>query len=218
MGAVGRRAAQKASTRDALLKAGRALFSRDAADAVSIDAVVAAAGVAKGSFYNHFADRNALVEGVVGHIRAELHERVAQVNAGEEDAARRVARAVCVFFHHASTDAEGAAALARNHGAQISISAPINAPLVADIRRGLTDGRFHIPTLDSGVILVIGVVQAGMQSILQEPGPALAVTRAQQLTLLILRALGIAGAEAERIAAQSAEEIVRPDPAPPAPG
>lgn len=80
---------------------------------------------------------------------------------------------------------------------------------MADIGNGLATGRFGIPTLDSGVMLVIGVVQAGMQSILMEPVPALAVAKAQQLSMLILRALGVESAEAERIAAQAADEVVR---------
>jgi AcrR family transcriptional regulator len=206
---AGRREARKASTRDALLRAGRSLFAVEAVDAVSIDAVVAAAGVSKGSFYNHFPDRNALADCVAGDIRAELHAEVERANAGEADAARRMARAVCVFFRYAATDPEGAAALARIHGANIATASPHNAPLVGDIHDGLTDGRFHIPTLDSGVVLVIGVVQAGMLSILQEPGTALAVAKAQQLGMLILRALGVEAQEAERIAAQSAEQIVR---------
>lgn len=208
-GEAGRREARKASTRDALLRAGRSLFAQGAVDAVSIDAVVAAAGVSKGSFYNHFLDRNALAETVAGDIRAQLHAEVEQANAGETDAARRMARAVCVFFRYAANDPEGAAALARIHGGHISTASPHNAPLIADIRNGLTSGRFHIPTLDSGVVLVIGVVQAGMLSILLEPGAALAVAKAQQLAMLILRALGVEAQEAERIAAQSAEEVVR---------
>jgi AcrR family transcriptional regulator len=207
----GRREARKASTREALLKAGRALFAAGAVDAVSIDAVVAAAGVSKGSFYNHFVDRNALAEAVAGSIRADLHAEVERVNAGEDDAARRIARAVCVFLRYALHDPEGAAALARIHGGAIASENPQNRPLVADIRGGLASGRLNIPTLDSGVMLVIGVVQAGMLSILAEPGPALAVAKAQQLAMLILRALGVDTAEAERIAAQSAEQVVRAD-------
>jgi AcrR family transcriptional regulator len=206
---IGRREARKASTREALLKAGRRLFARMPVDAVSIDAVVLEAGVAKGSFYNHFADRHALVEGVVADIRAALHEEVAQANAGVADPARRIARAVCLFLRYAIEDPEGAAALARIHGSLISSAAPYNQPLVADLSEGLSTGRFPIPTLDCGVVLVIGVVQAGMQSILVEPVPGLAVVKAQQLATLILRGLGVESGEAERIGAQSAEQMVR---------
>ncbi len=59
------------------------------------------------------------------------------------------------------------------------------------------------------MLLIIGVVQVGMQRILNEPVPALSVATAQQLTLLILRGLGVEGAEADRIAAPAADAIVR---------
>jgi AcrR family transcriptional regulator len=203
------RSARKAHTRDALLGAGRMLFAEGPVDAISIDTVVARAGVAKGSFYNHFADRQALVEAVVADIRFALQDTVARVNANETDAAHRVARAVCVFFRYAIDEPRGAGALARLHGSYIAVDASFNSPVVADISRGIADSRFRIPTLECGVLLIIGVVQVGMQRILNEPVPALSVVTAQQLTMMILRGLGIEGAEAERVAAQAADAIVR---------
>jgi AcrR family transcriptional regulator len=203
------RSARKAHTRDALLGAGRALFAEEPVDAISIDTVVARAGVAKGSFYNHFADRQALVEAVVADIRFALQDTVARVNAGETDAAHRVARAVCVFFRYAIDEPQGAGALARIHGSHIAVDASFNSPVVADISLGIAGGRFHIPTLECGVLLIIGVVQVGMQRILNEPVLALSIATAQQLTMLILRGLGVEGAEAEGIAAQAADAIVR---------
>ena len=203
------RSVRRALTREALIRAGRALFAEGPVDSISIDAVVARAGVAKGSFYNHFADRQALVEAVVGDIRLAVQDSVARVNAGEADAARRVARAVCLFFRYAIDEPQGAGALARIHGSYTAVDASFNEPLVADIGLGIGSGRFRIPTLECGVLLIIGVVQVGMQRILKEPVPALSVATAQQLTMLILRGLGMDSEEAERIAAQAADEIVR---------
>ena len=203
------RSARKAYTREALLAAGRALFAEGPVDAISIDTVVARAGVAKGSFYNHFADRQALVEAVVADIRFALQDIVARVNAGETDAVRRVAQAVCVFFRYAVDEPQGAGALARIHGAYIAVDAAFNSPVVADISLGIADGRFRIPTLECGVLLIIGVVQVGMQRILTEPVPALSVATAQQLTMLILRGLGVEPTEAERVASQASDAIVR---------
>jgi AcrR family transcriptional regulator len=205
----GRRHAQKASTRAALRQAGRRLFAAHAVEAITIDAVVAAAGVSKGSFYNHFAGREDLAEAIVGDIRAQLHNVVAATNAYERDPARRLARAVCVFLRYALEDAEGAAVLARVHGASLSVEAPHNAPLVADIADGISAGRFRIATVEAGAMLVIGVVQVGLFRLLAEPVPALAVAIAQQLTMMLLRGLGVESAEAERLAAGAAHEILR---------
>jgi AcrR family transcriptional regulator len=207
---VSRRHAQKASTRAALREAGRRLIAAYPVDAISIDAVVAAAGVSKGSFYNHFASRDDLVDTIVGDIRAQLHNVVAATNAYERDPARRMARAVCVFLRYALEDPEGAAVLARVHGGRLSVEAPHNAPMVADIVDGITAGRFRIATVEVGAMLVIGIVQVGLYRLLAEPVPALAVAIAQQLTMMLLRGLGVESNEAERLAAAAAHEILGP--------
>lgn len=205
---LSRRHAQKASTRAALREAGRRLIATYPVEAISIDAVVAAAGVSKGSFYNHFADRDDLVETIVGDIRGQLNNFVVATNAYERDPARRVARAVCVFLRYALEDPEGAAVLARVHGASLSVEAPHNAPLVADIVDGISAGRFRIATVEVGAMLVIGIVQVGLYRLLAEPVPALAVAIAQQLTMMLLRGLGVESAEAERLAAAAAHDVL----------
>lgn len=202
-------ASRRTRTGDAIRKAGRRLFATRAVESVSIDMVVAEAKVSKGSFYNHFIDREALVQAVVNEIREWLNARVAAVNAGELDPARRVARAVSVFLRYAVDEPEGAAALARIHGRQLSLADRANKPLVDDMRDGLASGRFNIPTLEAGVMLVIGVVQVGLVRVVEEPELALAVSHAQQLCLMLLRGLGVETAEAGRLATQAAEEIVR---------
>ena len=201
--------AKRAQTRDAIRRAARKLFAAHPVESVAIDAIVAEAGVSKGSFYNHFTDRDDVVEAVVGEIREALNRAAIAVNIEEADAAKRVARAVCVFLRSAVDDPEAAAALVRIHGGYLALDGAYNRPVVDDISAGLATGRFDIPTLESGVMLVIAVTQVGLMRIVQEPGLALAVAKAQQMLLLLLRGLGIETAEAGRIAAQAADEVVR---------
>ena len=51
---------RRRETRRLLMEAGRALFVLRPAEQVSIESITAHAGVAKGSFYNHFQSREAL--------------------------------------------------------------------------------------------------------------------------------------------------------------
>lgn len=201
--------ARKAQTREAIRLAARKLFAAHPIDAVPIDAIVAEAGVSKGSFYNHFTGREQVVEAVVGEIRDSLNAAAQAANADESDPARRVARGVCVFLRSAVDDPEGAAALVRIHGGYLALDGPYNQPVVDDISAGLATGRFAIPTLESGVMLVIAVAQVGLLRIIQEPGLALAIANAQQMLFLMLRGLGVDPDEAARIAAQVADETVR---------
>lgn len=196
-------------TRAALIGAGRRLYSERPVDAVTVDDIVQAASVGKGSFYNHFADREALVRAISSEIRGLVEAAVTRANAGVEDPARRMARAVCTYLRFALDGAESAGVLVRIHSGHTSLSAPLNRGLVEDIETGLASGRFAVATVEAGVLYVLGVTQLALVRVVQEPTLAFAVSLSQQMCALILRGLGVAGAEADLIAAQASDEIVR---------
>ena len=80
-----------ARTRGALIAAGFELLAEKPIDAIPIDEVVARAGVAKGSFFNHFADKAAFAAAIADEVRLELEERITTANAGEADPLKRIA-------------------------------------------------------------------------------------------------------------------------------
>lgn len=196
-------------TRTALIGAGRRLYSERPVDAVTVDDIVQAAAVGKGSFYNHFVDREALVRAISSEIRGQVETAVTRANAGVEDPARRMARAVCTYLRFALDGAESAGVLVRVHSGHTSLTAPLNRGLVEDIEAGLAHGRFAVATVEAGVLYVLGVTQLALVRVVQEPTLAYAVSLAQQMCALILRGLGVANAEADLIAAQASDEIVR---------
>jgi AcrR family transcriptional regulator len=196
-------------TRAALIGAGRQLYSQRPVDAVTVDEIVQAAAVGKGSFYNHFADRDALVRAISSEIRAAVEAAVTQANADVQDPARRMARAVCTYLRFALERDESAGVLVRIHSGHTSLTAPLNRGLVADIEAGLASGRFAVATVEAGVLFVLGVTQLALVRVVQEPSPAFAVSLSQQMCGLILRGFGLASAEADLIAAQASDEIVR---------
>ncbi len=196
-------------TREALIRAGRKLFAEQPVDAVAIDDIVRAADVAKGSFYNHFPDKDALVRSVTGEIRAGVERAIGRANAGIDEPARRVARAVCVYMRYAVDEPVRAGVLVRVHSGHVSTSAPLNQGIVEDVSAGLASGRFAIATMESAVLYILGVSQISLTRIVQEPTLALAVTLSQQMCALLLRGLGVPPSEAESLAAQASDEVVR---------
>ena len=178
-------------------------------DAVTVDDIVQAASVGKGSFYNHFADREALVREITAEIRAGVELAIDRANADVEDPAQRVARACCTYVRFALDEPERAGFLVRVHSGHTSLDAPLNRGLIDDISRGLTVGRFRVATLESGVLYVLGVTQMALTRIVQEPLAALAVSLAQQMCALMLSGLRVPEMDADLIAAQASEEIVR---------
>ena len=68
-------------TRELLLEAGAEVAAAEGLAGLSVNRVVAAAGVAKGTFYVHFADR----EGFVDALHERFHARVAEAVAEATD-------------------------------------------------------------------------------------------------------------------------------------
>lgn len=196
-------------TRAALIAAGRRLFSERPVDAVTVDDIVQAAEVGRGSFYNHFADREALLRAISAEIRSLVERAVDRANAEVADPAARVVRAVCTYLRYALDDPERAGVLARVHSGHTSLNAPLNRGVVDDIAKGLAAGRFTLATSEAGVLYVLGVTQIAFLRVLGDPSLSGAVALAQQICALLLRGLGVPATEADLLAAQASDEVVR---------
>jgi TetR/AcrR family transcriptional repressor of nem operon len=85
-------------TREALLDAGAALAEEHGLAGVSVNMVVARAGVAKGTFYVHFKDRSAFVDDMHARFHARVQVAVDQAVAGLPPGARRLARAAEAYL------------------------------------------------------------------------------------------------------------------------
>lgn len=68
--------ADAARNRAAVLGAAAALFAEHGADAVSMDAVAAAAGVGKGTLFRRFGDKAGLAEALLDERERDLQERI----------------------------------------------------------------------------------------------------------------------------------------------
>jgi AcrR family transcriptional regulator len=204
------RSEQREPVRDALVRAGQRLFAEHPVDAFAIDDIVKAAGVAKGSFYTHFRDKDALLAAVVRRIHERIEAEVRAANQGVSDAARRVARAICVYLRFVAEEPEQGGVLVRNgRSGETLPSLKLNQGTVDDVRMGLTAGRFTVPTVEAGTLFILGVGYAGLARFTGNRDMASNVWIAQQLCQLVLRGLGVAPLEAELVAAQATDEILR---------
>lgn len=198
---------RRVRTRTALLQAGQTLFATRSVDGVSIDDIVAAADVAKGSFYNHFPDKDALARELAHHARLAVEALVARVSEGVEDPAERVARALCAFARQAMEDPTGVRMGARLfYGAAIP-DAPMNAGVRADIQAGLAAGRFVGLSLEGGVLMAVGVVQMAVARVLDRDVPAEAASLSRDLAFGLLRGLGLDESSARQVADRAAADI-----------
>jgi len=78
-------AERREKTRGAILEAAERAFSDEGFAGVTVDAIAAAAGVAKGAVYHHFPSKEALFEAVFEQASRGLVRRVVGVSAGSRD-------------------------------------------------------------------------------------------------------------------------------------
>ena len=86
------------STRDALLDAGVAVADAHGLAGLSVNRVVAAAGVAKGTFYVHFRDRTTFVDALHERFHGQVEQGVAKATAGTPPGAERIRRSAEAYL------------------------------------------------------------------------------------------------------------------------
>jgi len=96
--AAGAQATGALKTREALLDAGAALAEEHGLAGVSVNMVVARAGVAKGTFYVHFKDRAAFVDAMHARFHERAQAAVEEAVAGMPPGARRLFRAAEAYL------------------------------------------------------------------------------------------------------------------------
>ena len=206
--AVTRTDRRRVRTRTALLQAGRRLFAVRDVDGVSVDEIVAAADVAKGSFYNHFADKDGFAREIGSAVRRQAELAVTQANESVTDPAVSVARALCVFIRFAVEHRDSAQVLWKLHSGATMIDAPINRGLRDLVQRGIDSRRFRHIDLESGVVLIMGIVVISLRHALEERMPTAPFSIARSMAAGLLRALGIPPAQSVRLATAAAQEII----------
>ncbi len=199
---------RRVRTREALLSAGCTLFASRDVDGVSVDEIVAAAEVAKGSFYNHFADKDVFAREIGAAVRRQVELAINEANAGIEDAAEHLARALCVFVRFAIEHPDSARVLWKLNSGATMADAPINRGLRDVVQRGIRADRFRHVDLEGGILLVMGIIVIVLRHVLEErvvtPPGAVAANMAAGL----LRALGITTSQSGRLAESAAADLL----------
>ncbi len=197
----------RARTRDALLDAAVRVFARKGAGAAAIHEIAAEAGLANGTFYNYFRSREALLEATSLRLAERLHLAVAASRTAVDDPAERVAIGCRRFVGQVAHDPVWAAALLRVWNSTSTPSMKAADPLVADLRAGRRRGRLRYASEAAAVDLVQGTVLAAMRTVLEGRADE---KHATTLAALVLRGLGIAGDEADRIASRPLPPLAVP--------
>lgn len=146
----GKRQLEARETRRRLFAAASALFAQQGYHETTIDQIVRQAGVAKGTFFLHFATKEAVVTELVGHqTRAALRARAEALQAGLGPvAALRASIAMLGQEAAASRELSRAVLAATLSSAQVggvvdALFAEVTAALVVDARAAQRAGQLR---------------------------------------------------------------------------
>lgn len=189
-------------TRSSLIAAGLDLLVERPIDAIPIDDFVARAGVAKGSFFNHFKDKQDFAAAVADEVRMEVEAEVARANSGVSDPVARIAGGMAVAARFAVEQPGRAMVLLRSQMPATSQSHPLNRGLKEDIKAALDLGLLRPEASASGVLYWLGLCQMLMMHLIEtRPSHRLAADRLGDMLLMGLTGLGAPPAQAQQLAA-----------------
>ncbi|KQM99225.1 hypothetical protein ASE85_10935 [Sphingobium sp. Leaf26] len=191
-----------------MLEAGQHLFAQRAVEGVTVDDIVAKADVAKGSFYNHFDDKNAFADEIFEDIGRELELLIAQNNEAVGDPALRVSRALCTVLQYARENPDRTQALLSLGDRRASPVSPLNDGLSADVGAGLSTKRFSQVGSECAILSVVGLIAVTVRHVLSDAPLPDPVELASAMSAALLRVLGIPADEATILGIESASAIV----------
>lgn len=200
-------ASRSERTRQALLEAGLGLLVDRPIDAIPIDDIVASAGVAKGSFFNHFRDKQQFGGAVASFVRQGLEAQVDAANAGRSDPVERLAGGMRIAAVFACLEPGRTIVMLRGLPGMMAPDNPLNRGVAADLAAAVAAGQVRPEAAAAGVLYWLGVCQALVVNIIDaRPNGTEATAVLRDMIVLGLCGLGVA---ADR-AVQVAEDIARP--------
>lgn len=197
-----------ARTRAALLAAGFELLAERPIDALAIDDIVARAGVAKGSFFNHFTDKPGFASAIGAAVRLELEARVDAANAGVTDPVMRLAGGMRVAVDFALTERKRAIVMLRGLELATGIDHDLNRGIRADIDALIAAGLARPEAARSGVRYWLGLCQiAQLNAIERRPSRSDTAERLREMLVLGLTGLGVPEQRAQLAASDISAQL-----------
>lgn len=201
-----------ARTRAALIAAGFDLLVERPIDAIAIDDVVAKAGVAKGSFFNHFADKADFATAIATEVRNELEAIVARANADVTDPIERIAGGMRVGAEFAIKQPKRTTVMLRTQATSTARAHPLNRGLLDDIEAACEQGLLRPEAKNTGVLYWLGLCQVLMINLIErKPNRAAASRRVGEMLVLGLTGLGVPAKRAAEVARTNAPRVKRGD-------
>ena len=190
-----RHARRRERTRARLLDAARTLFARQGIETTRINEITDEADVGFGSFYNHFASKEAIVEAVLAEAVAAQGEAIDAATAELDDPAEVVAAAHRSLLNLARSDPDWGWLVIR---LDLPLSLRTLGPFARrDLERGIKAGRFSVPNKRVALFATGGALLGVMRDVVDGHAPRDADRHHAEG---VLRMLGLPAGDAAEVA------------------
>ena len=152
-----------------------------------MDAVVEAAGVAKGTFYYHFLSMEELAAAVGEKLGQSFDELLAPARLGVRDPIARISFALREFLKKAIADPVWARLVVQSAQAPTEFARSVRENLKADLTEAKAEGRLTVQDLELAADIVFGIwLQVTRGTLQRRAAPDLA----DRALDAVLRAIG----------------------------
>ena len=181
-----------------MLAAARGLYAARPFDQVTVDDVVGAAGVAKGTFYVHFDSLAELQSIVADELAREFDELLQPRRLALDDPVERIAAGCGAFIAQTLRNPAWGALVAHSAAAMPSVAGVARKRLKEDIDRAARDGQLEWRDRpDLAFDFANGIM---LHTMLSAPQKRRSPRQASAVVAGILRAIGVAPEKAATVA------------------
>lgn len=190
-------ARRRAETRLRLLQSSLQVFSEKGADSTVIDDVIEAAGVSRGTFYNHFRTTTELLLALASAMSDEVLAVVDPAVLTLPDPVHRFSAGTRLYMHMAMRYPTWGRFITSVGTRMAARGQLIDQCLTRDLQAAIDSRRVNVADLLVARDIVLGSIFYGIETMLTEPTHK---HHAEKLAATFLRGMGIAEEEADEIA------------------
>jgi AcrR family transcriptional regulator len=187
-------------TRKVIVDAAFEVFAKQGFDATSTDHIIAAAGIARGTFYNYFETKEDLMAHIGRQLVDDLDVDIRKMLRGVTDPAERLTRRMHLLYKK-STESPNWGWLMIHMVPLGPLGTKCRSGFVTDLKNGKAAGRIDFPSIQAALDMIQGTLVFGVRSTLLSPKPLR--RHGEAVILSILRGLGLDESDAGRLARSS---------------
>ena len=196
-------------TRGRILRAAAQVIAEIGTDRATVDDFIVAAGVSRGTFYNHFKSQQELLDELWRIVGREPFLEIGRLCGEIACPVERFAATTRMVLMRATVDHTWGWLIVALSASEATLTDDLRAYPLPDLMAGKHAARFQYKSEKAAVDLVVGAMRAGLRALLEGRREA---QYPQSLCNMLLLALGVSQREAQRISLLSLTTPYIPKP------